>query len=622
VAGCATGEEAYSIAITLREYFEETGHVCLVQIFASDISATAVERARSGKFAETIAANVSPERLNRYFSKVDGGYQISKELREMCVFSRHDLIHDPPFSKLDLISCQNVLIFFGSVRKNVIARFHYALTPGGFLVLGRSETESGNLFSSVEGTHSIYTKIETVGKARQLYDWALGLRRSPDAYERMAGLPASHVPKGMDLRKELERTLLSRYSGAGVVVDGALEVLEIFGQTGPYLTLPPGKVSLNLLKLVPETRLFLEVEKLVSEVERSGHAARKTRVRYQADGSAGEVNVEVIPLGVGRPGALLVLFEPAPATSDLERVPDSDPRDREIASLKEDLADARQRLLSIIDEHQSSAEENQNTTEEAISANEELQSLNEELETAKEELQSTNEELITVNQELLSNNAALAEARDFAMLIIETAAAPSLVLDQELRIKAANPSFYRAFRISPGEAGGQFLYSMSNGCWDIPRLRDMLQRILPDKKRTETHSEIPAATAEKLKRHSATILVVEDEELLRLSVSKALRKRGFYVVEASDGHAAMDLIRANTEGINVVLLDFTLPGLSSREVFEETQRIRPDLKIILTSAYGKETVEASFAGLPVAHFIRKPFQLEILMSALKDVLAS
>jgi two-component system cell cycle sensor histidine kinase/response regulator CckA len=115
---------------------------------------------------------------------------------------------------------------------------------------------------------------------------------------------------------------------------------------------------------------------------------------------------------------------------------------------------------------------------------------------------------------------------------------------------------------------------------------------------------------------------VEDEELLRLSVSKALRKRGFYVVEASDGHAAMDLIRANTEGINVVLLDFTLPGLSSREVFEETQRIRPDLKIILTSAYGKETVEASFAGLPVAHFIRKPFQLEILMSALKDVLAS
>ena len=151
-------------------------------------------------------------------------------------------------------------------------------------------------------------------------------------------------------------------------------------------------------------------------------------------------------------------------------------------ALKQDLADARQRLLSIIEEHQSSEEENQNTTEEAISANEELQSLNEELETAKEELQSTNEELITVNEELRSNNAALTEARDFARLIIETAAAPLLVLDIELRIKAANPSFYRAFRLSPGEAEGQFLYSISNGCWDIPRLRDMLERILPDHK--------------------------------------------------------------------------------------------------------------------------------------------
>jgi len=479
VAGCATGEEAYSIAISLQEYFAETGHTYQVTIFASDISATAVERARSGKFSETIAGNVSPQRLNRYFSKVEGGYQIDKALREMCIFSRHDLIHDPPFSKLDLISCQNVLIFFGSVRKNVIARLHYALNPGGFLVLGRSESESGNLFSIVEGTHSIYTRVEIVGKARQLYDGALGLRRH-DTYE-VGGITSGQLAKGMNLRKELEQALLSRYSGAGVVVDETLEVLEIFGQTGPYLTLPPGRASLNLLKLIPEARLFLEVEKLVGEVERTGQTARKARVQYETDVYAGEVNVEVIPLG-GRPRALLVLFEPAPSIAESEQAPASDPRDREIAMLKQDLADVRQRLLSIIDEHQSSEQENQNTAEEAISANEELQSLNEELETAKEELQSTNEELITVNQELLSNNAAVAEARDFAMLIIETAAAPILVLDHELRVKTANPSFYRAFRISPGDAAGQFLYSISNGCWDIPGLRDMLQRLLPDKK--------------------------------------------------------------------------------------------------------------------------------------------
>ena len=163
--GCATGEEAYSIAIALQEYFEETGHVYPVQIFASDISSAALEKARSGKYAESIAADVSPERLNRYFSKVEGGYQISKALREMCVFSRHDLIQDPPFSKLDLISCRNVLIFFGSVRKNIIALFHYALKPGGFLVLGRSETESGQPFFECGGRSQYLHEERDSGEA-------------------------------------------------------------------------------------------------------------------------------------------------------------------------------------------------------------------------------------------------------------------------------------------------------------------------------------------------------------------------------------------------------------------------------------------------------------------------
>ena len=257
------------------------------------------------------------------------------------------------------------------------------------------------------------------------------------------------MPLRSCLRKELERTLLSRYRGAGVVVDETLEVLEILGDTAPYLALPQGKVSFNILKLIPEARLFLEVEKLVHDVQRNGAAARKDRVPYQA---VGEVNVEVIPLGDARPCALVIRFEPALGASGIERAPDSDPRDRE------------------------------NTTEEPVSANEELQSLNEELETAKEELQSTNEELTTLNEELRSNNAALIEARNFAMLIIETAAAPLLVLDTKLRIKTANPSFYRAFQVSPGEVNGQILYSISNGCWDIPHFRSMLECVLLDKK--------------------------------------------------------------------------------------------------------------------------------------------
>ncbi len=481
VPGCATGEEAYSIAISIQEYLEEKGLVYPLQIFASDLSATAIEKARSGKYAETIAADVSASRLNRYFSKVEGGYQVCNALRELCIFSRHDLIQDPPFSKLDLISCRNVLIFFGSVRKNVVARFYYALNPEAFLVLGPSESESSNLFSSVEGGRNIYIKNETAGKPHTLYAGAIGRRRSTDAYRNLSRIPAADRASGIDLRKDLERTLLSRYSGAGVVVNETLEVLEILGKTAPYLALPQGSVSSNLLKLIPETRLLLEVEKLVHDVRRSGEAARKDRVPCVGQ-AAGEVNVEVIPLGDVETRALVILFEPALGASDIGRAADSAPRDRENEILKQELAEARQRILSIIDEHQSSEEENQNTSEEAISANEELQSLNEELETAKEELQSTNEELTTLNEELRSNNTALIEARDFAMSIIETAAAPLLVLDTDLRITTANPSFYRAFQISPGEINGQILYSISNGCWDIPHLREMLERVLPDKK--------------------------------------------------------------------------------------------------------------------------------------------
>jgi two-component system CheB/CheR fusion protein len=471
VPGCSTGEEAYSIAISLQEYFWERGHVYPVQIFASDISETSIDTARSGRYSETIAADVSAERLNRHFSKVDKGYQIRKELREMCIFSKHDLIQDPPFSKMDAISCPNVLIYFGIVRKNVIALFHYALNPGGFLVLGPSETELGKLFSVVEGAQGIYAKREMERQRFPVYAGPAGFRRSAKTYKNITGSPAGVLMTDIDLLRELALTLLSRYNSVAVVVDERLEVLEILGQTTPYLTLSAGKVGLNLLRLIPEIRLFLEVEKLVREVERSGEAARRPRVRC---GDAGEVDVEVIRLSAPRTRAFLVLFGPARVEPDI--------RDRENARLKQDLTDARLRLLETIEEQHSAREENQNTVSDTLSANEELRSLNEELETTKEELQSTNEELATLNQELLSKNAALTEARDSARLIVEMAAAPLLLLDDKMLVKTANASFYQTFRISPSETEGQLLYSVSNGCWDIPRVREVLDRILPDHK--------------------------------------------------------------------------------------------------------------------------------------------
>jgi two-component system, chemotaxis family, CheB/CheR fusion protein len=216
VAGCATGEEAFSIAISIQEYLQETGGAFPVQIFASDISVAAIEKARSGKYSENIAADVSPERLNRYFTKVEGGYQIDKSLREMCVFTRHNLIEDPPFSKLDLISCRNVLIYLGSVQKNILPLFHYALKPAGFLMLGASEgPATGDMFSVADREHRIYARRETARKVHLFPAAARASRRGAPSASAAAPPPA--LWDATDMRKEVDRILLSKYGPAGVV---------------------------------------------------------------------------------------------------------------------------------------------------------------------------------------------------------------------------------------------------------------------------------------------------------------------------------------------------------------------------------------------------------------------
>ena len=350
--------------------------------------------------------------------------------------------------------------------------------------------------------------------------------------------PAPELWDGVDVRKEVDRILLSKYSPAGVVVDEDLEVIEIRGKASPYLTLPVGKVSFNLMKLIPDTGLFLEVEKLIQQARKSGEPARQERVPYEHDGSAGGLNVEVVPLDASQKRSILVLFEPVPGAAGREAEPpdappEGDIRDRQISRLKQQLADAKERFLSAIEEHQTSREESQNTTEEALSANEELQSLNEELETAKEELQSTNEELITVNDELQAKNAALAQARDFAMSIVETVRQPLLVLDTDLRIRMANRAFYRTFQVSPLEAEGQVIYSLSRGRWDLPGLRDSLDGLLqggnsfPD---FEVEQDFPGVGRRSLVlggcriNHLKMILLAVDDITERKLAQQALRK--------------------------------------------------------------------------------------------------
>src|SRR6185369_5961799 len=292
-----------------------------------------------------------------------------------------------PFSKLDLISCRNVLIYLGSVQKDVIPLFHYALKPTGFLMLGLSEAvASGELFAVADREHRIYAKRETARKPHLFPAGGRGSRRSPAAAGSATAAPPPGLWSSDDGRKEVDRILLSKYSPAGVVVDDDLEVLEIRGKASPYLTLPAGKVSFNLMKLIPSTGLFLEVEKLIQQARKSGEPARQERVLYEDDGNAGGLNIEVVPLDSTQKRSTLVLFEPIPdaaggESAALDQPPEGDVRDRQISRLRQQLAHAKERFLSAMEENQSSREESQNTTEEALSANEELQSLNEELET-------------------------------------------------------------------------------------------------------------------------------------------------------------------------------------------------------------------------------------------------
>jgi two-component system CheB/CheR fusion protein len=486
VPGCATGEEAYSILISLQEFQRDAETALPIQLFASDVSETAIETARRGRYAAGIADDLSPERLQANFTRVDGGYQITKALRERCVFSRHNLIEDPPFSHLDLISCRNVLIYLDSVQRKILPLFHYALADPGFLMLGRSETtHHADLFAAAEPRHRIYAKRRVARRPYESFARPRAARPGSDV-RAAATLSTLAGRRQADLSREADRIVLSSYGPPAVLIDDALQVLEIRGDSLPFVALGPGRASLHLLTLLPDTGLFLAIERLVHEAMRSDEPARQADVRYEVAGRTDTTNVEVRPVHSGDRRAFLVLFDDVSAAPGPGLVDPHPPRsvgpqagsDQRIEKLTRELRDARARIVSLIEEHEASDEESQHTTEEALSANEELQSLTEELETAKEELQSTNEELLTVNRELEARNIALASAHDLAKSIVENVAVPLVVVDRELVVRHVNAAFERAFGAAPTRSDGRPLAEVSGGAWDFAELRSRLDQLL------------------------------------------------------------------------------------------------------------------------------------------------
>lgn len=460
VAGCSTGEEAYSIAICLLEFLGDQFPRLPIQIYATDISESAIEYARNGIYTPSQVANVSPERLYRFFVQVEGGYQISKAVREVCVFARQNLIGDPPFSRLDLITCRNVLIYLGTpLQKKLLPIFHYGLKSTGFLMLGTSETvgEYTDLFSLCDKKNKIYARKLTTTRPN------IELATSPYPLVTIYPEPSAseQLPGDLELQKEADRIVLNHYAPAGVVVDTNLEILLFRGQTSPYLEPTPGRASLNLLRMAKQ-ELRRELQTSIYQARQQKQSVRREGIQVRDSERLRHITINIIPFQIGETQACyLVLFEDAPLIPTFPEATDdgSSPSKRktreavEIARLKQELATTREHLQSIIEEQQATNQDLRAANEEILSSNEELQSTNEELETAKEEIQATNEELNTVNEELRRRTQETTQVSNDLQNLLNSINIPILMLGSDLQIRQFTPAVEGIFNLISTDIG-------------------------------------------------------------------------------------------------------------------------------------------------------------------------
>jgi two-component system, chemotaxis family, CheB/CheR fusion protein len=599
VPGCSTGEEVYSLAIGLTEIIEEHAVRPAIQIFATDINEPLVEKARAGIYLESALADVSPKRLERFFVKRNRVYQVSQAMRDLCVFARHDVTRDPPFSKMDLVSCCNLLIYLGPVlQKKALSTFHYALKQKGFLVLGSSESIGAfsDYFETIDRSHRIFLKR---GKSVQPnFDLAGNAAIGKASLPR---LPSESAGATHSIQKEAERMLLAEYAPPSVIIDEEMHVLQVRGQTDPYLRVPRGAPTSNLTLLV-RPGLLAGVKAAIAQARKHNLPAGEKRIRVKQNDHFRLVDVRVSPIrgSHDKDRCFLVMFENSAEARVLSqkqakrekggaKAKASDQAEaqlqQEIARLEHELTETRDYLQSIIEAQEAAAEE-------LRSSNEEAQATNEELDTAKEELQASNEELNTVNEELRIRNAEqsslnsdlrklleninvplvmvgrdlrirwftpamepvlnllptdqgrvitdlraplipdfaemlartvgggeerhlefqrpdgrwlslrilpyrgpentidgaiatlididdLKRALDFAEAVVATVREPLIVLDGNLRVRTANDAFYKIFELEKQETEGRLFYEIGNGQWNIPKLRFLLENILP-----------------------------------------------------------------------------------------------------------------------------------------------
>ncbi len=461
--GCSSGQEAYSLAMA---FLEAAGPLAermpKLQIFGTDLNEALLNKARHGLYPKSLVQDISPERLRRFFLEEDGGYRVIKSLREMCVFGRQDLLSDPPFSRMDLVSCRNVMIYIEPVeQKRILPMLHYALKPEGCLFLGTSESVGsfGDLFEPVDKKQKIFARksIPTPAFALPQRD-----RRETGPRERRA--PRSAVD-GESPRTELhatheaDRLMANQFAPPGVIVDAGWNVLQFRGSTEAFLTQPGGKASFQLLKMARDG-LMLPLRTALTQARKRNEPVRRENLRL-GGAPARSLHLQVIPLKNLRERCFLVLFEdpagrsalPAPAPA-LPPGPRGDRLlRRRVTELERDLLETRDYLQALQQQHDTAHDELQASNEEVQSSNEELQSINEELETSKEELESSNEELITVNEEMSYRNGELSRLNSDLNNFHVSLSTPIIVLARDLTIRRFTPTAEKLFNLLATDVG-------------------------------------------------------------------------------------------------------------------------------------------------------------------------
>jgi two-component system CheB/CheR fusion protein len=553
VPGCASGEEVYSIAITMMEYLSSQSIHRPLQIFGTDVSEEALETARAGRYIENIARNISPERLERFFVREDDYYRVTRSVRDCCTFARQNVVFDPPFSRMDLISCRNLMIYLDpSLQRRVIPLLHYALKPHGVLLLGMSESAGtgAEFFTPIGGQkYKIYAKNDHPGRTMPV-----PVTNFPASAQRSNKPSAPTAPNAEELfRKQIDAITLEAYAPPCVLCTEDMNVVEFRGDTSAFLINRSGAPTTQLRSLM-RPGLVVAVSEAVLEAMRDERPARRENLRVDTTAGMQRAHIQVVPVPPGQSKTrwMLVFFELAGAAG-LAASPVQGgiwhaiqawrPAGRqqaeaaatlEVARLSNELGATRNHITVILKEHEVAVQELKSSEEEMLSSNEEIQSTNEELETAKEELQSLNEELSTTNDELAYRNRELRAmhdkmtvSRDYAEAIVETMSDPMLILESDGRVVRANHAFYSCFKVDEDEVLGTSLFSLGAGQWDTPALRRALRSLSALRTRVNDYevSRLFPVIGYRSMRLNAVHLLWDDNPMILLTIQDVTERR-------------------------------------------------------------------------------------------------